>query len=179
MPEENFSTLIPQQGDPPEVLRMKLGVAAARLASAFGDGVAVDLAAVKSGVEALVSCGFGSVANDLGLLRTSVDTLLSLAQQLVPLPVIPRCWQFHRTADPQPLINTPTYFRKGYFYGSTLEGVANVLPVRLYYGDNGNRVLLPGQVVLFEAGPGQVFDLENFSMAGGYFYAECVSVELY
>ena len=157
MPEENFSTLIPQQGDPPEILRMKLGVAAARLAALTQDSVAVDLTA----------------------LRSAVESLIPLAQQLAPLPVSPRCWQFYRSADPQPFIDTPTYFRKGFFWAASLNGTPTSLPLRLYYGLNGNRIILPGQMVEFDAGPGQMLNLQDFRMAGGYFYYDVVTVELY
>jgi len=157
MPEENFSSLIPQQGDTPEILRMKLGVAAGRLAALVQDDVSVDLAA----------------------LRGAVESLVPLAQQLAPLPVAPRCWQFYRSADPQPFIDTPTYFRKGYFWAASLTGTPTVLPIRLYYGGNGNRVILPGQMAEFEAPAGQMLNLQDFRMAGGYFYYDVVSVELY
>ena len=157
MPEENFSTLIPQQGDTPEILRLKLGVAAARVAALTQDSVTVDLAA----------------------LRSAVESLIPLAQQLAPLPVSPRCWQFYRSTDPQPFIDTPTYFRKGFFWVASLSGTPTSLPLRLYYGQNGNRIILPGQMVEFDAGPGQMLNLQDFRMAGGYFYYDVVTVELY
>ena len=157
MSEEAFSTLTPEHGDTPEILRLKLGVAASRLAAGLQDGVVVDLAA----------------------LRGTVDSLVPLLQQLAPLPVAPRCWQFYRSADPQPFIDTPTYFRKGFFWAASLSGTPTSLPVRLYYGLNGNRIIVPGQVAEFEAGPGQMLNLQDFRMAGGYFYYDVVSVELY
>ena len=157
MPEETFSTLTPEHGDTPEILRLKLGAAAARLAALTQDNVVVDLAA----------------------LRGTVESLVPLVQQLVPLPVAPRCSQFYRYGDPQPFTGTPTYFRKGYFWAASLSGTPTVLPIRLYYGGNGNRVILPGQMAEFEAPPGQMLNLQDFSMAGGYFYYDCVSVELY
>jgi len=157
MSEEAFSTLTPEHGDTPEILRLKLGVAASRLAAGLQDGVVVDLAA----------------------LRGTVDSLVPLLQQLAPLPVAPRCWQFYRNADPQPFIDTPTYFRKGFFWAASLSGTPTVLPLRLYYGSNGNRTILPGQMAEFEAPAGQMLNLQDFRMAGGYFYYDVVSVELY
>ena len=54
MPEETFSTLTPEHGDTPEILRLKLGAAAARLAALTQDNVAVDLAALRGTVDSLV-----------------------------------------------------------------------------------------------------------------------------
>ena len=156
MSEETFSTLNPQVGDPPEVLRMKLGVAAARLAALTQDHVAVDLAA----------------------LRGTVDSLLPLLQQLVPLPVPARCLEFLCTGEAQPLATTPTYFRKALFWGANLAGTNNALVLRLLHGTNGNRLITSGQMVEIEAPAGQVLDLQAFQLSGGYI-GDALAVELY
>ena len=157
MSEEAFSTLTPEHGDTPEILRLKLGVAASRLAAVLQDGVAVDLAA----------------------LRSTVESLLPLVQQLVPLPVAPRTLEFVRTWDPQPFVSVPTYFRKACIWAASLAGVPTSLSVRLLCGTNANRIILAGQMVAIEAPPGLVLNLQDFSMAGGYFYTDIVTVELY
>ena len=157
MPEETFSTLTPEHGDTPEILRLKLGAAAARLATLTQDNVAVDLAA----------------------LRGTVESLVPLVQQLAPLPVAPRTLEFVRTWDPQPFVSVPTYFRKACFWAASLAGVPTSLPVRLLCGTNANRIILAGQMVAIEAPPGLVLNLQDFSMAGGYFYTDIVTVELY
>ena len=157
MSEENFSTLIPQQGDPPEILRMKLGVAAARLAALTQDSVAVDLAA----------------------LRGAAESLVPLVEQLVPLRVVPRTLEILRTGNVQTFTDTPTYFRKACIWAASLAGAPTSLSLRLLCGTNANRVIQPGQMVVIEAPPGQVLNLQNFSMSGGYFYTDTVTVELY
>ena len=156
MPEETFSTLTPEHGDTPEILRLKLGVAASRLAAGLQDGVAVDLAT----------------------LRGTVDSLLPLLQQLVPLPVPARFLEFVCTGEAQALATTPTYFRKALFWGANLAGTNNTLVLRLLHGSNGNRLITSGQMVEIEAPPGQVLDLQAFQLSGGY-DGDALAVELY
>ena len=156
MPEETFSTLTPEHGDTPEILRLKLGVAASRLAAGLQDGVAVDLAT----------------------LRGTVDSLLPLLQQLVPLPVPARFLEFVCTGEAQALATTPTYFRKALFWGANLAGTNNTLVLRLLHGSNGNRLITSGQMVEIEAPAGQVLDLQAFQLSGGYI-GDALAVELY
>ena len=156
MPEETFSTLTPEHGDTPEILRLKLGAAAARVASLTQNSLAADLAA----------------------LRGTVESLLPLLQQLVPLPVPARFLEFLCTGEAQPLATTPTYFRKALFWGANLAGTNNTLVLRLLHGINGNRLITSGQMVEIEAPAGQVLDLQAFQLSGGY-DGDALAVELY
>ena len=131
MPQENFSTLIPQQGDTPEILRMKHAFAAARV---------VEPATVT--VRFLECFGYGE------------------------------SWQ--------PVVSTPTYFRRAYVWGGTLAGAANHGTLRLRHGTNDNRLISPGQMLVIEALPGQQLNLQAFQFYGSYYYyADSLAWELY
>ena len=159
MPDETFSTLIPQHGDTPEILRLKLGVAASRLVAALPSSVSVDVAATRSVAE----------------------NLLVLVQQLVPLPVSVRCLEnYCYGAYWQQVTYSPTYFRRANVWGATLAGVANQAPMRLRHGTNDNRILNPGQMLTIEAPPGQQLNLQAFQFYGGYYYyGDSLAWELY
>ena len=79
----------------------------------------------------------------------------------------------------QPVVANPIYFRKALVWGARLEdGQANTIAVRLRHGDNANRIVNPGEMIVIEALPGQKLNLQGFFIMPGY-GTDVLAFELY